>query len=93
MSEDDPIETEPIGMMAYGDLEIPGDYMVKEDDSIFHIRLISETFLTVKIRKYKLNSRDNRKYVDYFEEKRETVYVIEHLINEAQEIIGLEDEE
>ena len=85
MTEEQDIEDLPIGDIAYGDLEIPGEYMIREDGEVCHVKLLKENFLTVKVRKFLMNDKYGRKYIEYFKEKTEKIYVIEEVIPEEQQ--------
>ena len=55
------IEDQPIGKIAYGDLECPGTYMVNGESGIYQMKILTETFLTVRIRRFYLNGNRNGK--------------------------------
>jgi len=89
---DIPMEELPIGKIEYGHLECPGIYMIKaDDDRIYKIKLVSETFATVKVRKFYSNKDSKgRLWVDYNEPKTGIINVVEHVI-ETEVIIEDED--
>lgn len=85
-------EKEEIGKIEFGNLEIPGSYIIRDEEGLHEVRIMSETFLTVKVRRF-LPNRDGsyRNYVDSVRNKKEIVDVVECL-DEEPEIDITEDE-
>lgn len=85
-------EEEPIGKVPYGDLECPGTYLIKEDESIIKIELRSETFSTVNVRKHFSNpDQKGRLFVDYSRAKDEIIFVLDEIVDDDLEIEDLGD--
>lgn len=82
---------EEIGKIELGNLEIPGTYIFRDEEGLHEVRVMSETFLTVKLRRF-LQNKDTvgRTYVDSIRNKSEVVDAVE-MIEENEIDISEED--
>lgn len=73
-------EEKEIGWIQYKDMSVGEEYFIKEEEEISRIRIQEGTTHTVFIRKFLLNNRNGDLFREYYEMKKNKVYVIEKVI-------------